>query len=98
MKTLTWLSLTIALLSLLLPQDPVPAPPIVETEAKEELYEAARAYREGNCAEAQAHSERALLLDRQSRTALLCTKKSRTWLFSLRALRSSVASALKMGH
>jgi hypothetical protein len=25
-------------------------------------------------------------------------KKSRTWLFSLRALRSSVASALKMGH
>ena len=25
-------------------------------------------------------------------------KKSRTWLFSLRALRISVASALKMGH
>ena len=71
MRTLTCLSITIALLALLLPQDPVPTPPIVETEAKRELYEAARAYREGNFAEAQAHSERALLLEPQSRTALI---------------------------
>ena len=63
--------LTIALTTPAQAQTPVPTPPIVETEAKRELYEAARAYREGNFAEAQAHSERALLLDPQSRTALI---------------------------
>src|ERR1043165_9724865 len=42
-----------------------------ETQAKQELDEAARAYREGNFAEAQAHSERALQLDPQNKTAPL---------------------------
>ena len=63
MKLLTCLLITIALAAPLLAQDP----PV--TEAMRELNEAARAYREGNFAEAQARSEKALLLDPQSRTA-----------------------------
>ena len=42
-----------------------------EREAKRELYEAARVYREGNFAEAQRHSERALELDPSNKTAAL---------------------------
>ena len=71
MKTVSCLSITLALLALLLAQDPAPTPVIVETEATKELNEAARAYREGNFAEAQAHSERALQLEPQNRTALI---------------------------
>src|ERR1044071_9040270 len=39
-------------------------------QAKLELNEAALAYREGKFAEAQAHSEKALLLDPKNKTAL----------------------------
>jgi tetratricopeptide (TPR) repeat protein len=52
-----------------LAQTPAPAPSVTEAQAKQELLDAARAYREGKFAEAQAHSERALLLDPQNRTA-----------------------------
>jgi|SRR5215213_961608 len=64
MKLLTCLTLTIALMAPLQAQTPN-----AEAQAKEELNEAARAYREGNFAEAQVHSERALLLDPQNKTA-----------------------------
>ncbi len=40
-----------------------------QMEAKKELNEAARAYRDGNFAEAQSHSERALQLDPNNRAA-----------------------------
>ncbi|HEY0724097.1 MAG TPA: hypothetical protein VGD41_08965 [Pyrinomonadaceae bacterium] len=40
-----------------------------EAQVKQELNEAARAYREGRFADAQAHSERALQLDPQNKTA-----------------------------
>ena len=67
MKILTCLIITIALAAPLLAQTPTPS--AAQAQAKDELNEAARAYREGNFAEAQAHSERALLLDPQNRTA-----------------------------
>jgi tetratricopeptide (TPR) repeat protein len=64
MKLLTWLTITIVLVT------PLPAQtPSAEAKAKQALNEAARAYREGNFAEAQAHSERALLLDPQNKAA-----------------------------
>lgn len=66
MKILTSLSITIALMASMQAQTPAP---LAETQAKQALNEAARAYREGNFAEAQAHSEKALLLDPQNRTA-----------------------------
>lgn len=69
MKTLTCLTITIALLAPLPAQTPAPTPNVVETQVKQELNEAARQYREGNFAEAQVHSERALLLDPQNKTA-----------------------------
>jgi tetratricopeptide (TPR) repeat protein len=69
MKLLTSLTITIALLSPLLAQTPAPISSGAEAQAKQELNEAARAYREGNFAEAQAHSERALLLDPQNKAA-----------------------------
>jgi tetratricopeptide (TPR) repeat protein len=69
MKLLTCLTITIALATLLPAQTPAPIPTEAQLQAKQELNEAARAYREGNFAEAQAHSERALLLDPQNRTA-----------------------------
>lgn len=64
MKLLTWLTITIALATPLLAQTPS-----AEAQAKQALNEAARAYREGNFAEAQAHSERALVLDPQNKSA-----------------------------
>ncbi len=64
MKLLTTMTLTIALVTSLLAQTPS-----AEAQAKQALNEAARAYREGNFAEAQAHSERALALDPQNRAA-----------------------------
>jgi tetratricopeptide (TPR) repeat protein len=64
MKLLICLIFTIALVTPLAAQTPS-----VEAQAKQELNEAARAYREGNYAEAQAHSEKALLLDPQNKTA-----------------------------
>lgn len=69
MKLLTSLSIAIALLAPLQAQTPAPVPSVAETQARQELNEAARAYREGNFAEAQAHAERALLLDPENKTA-----------------------------
>jgi len=65
MKLLTSLIITIALAAPLLAQTPT----VAEAQAKQELNEAARAYREGKFADAQAHSERALQLDPQNKTA-----------------------------
>ena len=67
MKVLICLTITIALVASL--QAQTPTPNAAETQAKQELNEAARAYREGNFAEAQAHSERALEFDPQNKTA-----------------------------
>ena len=69
MKLLTSLTITIALVAPLLAQTPAPTPSVAEVQAKQELNEAVRAYREGKFREAQAHSERALLLDPQNKTA-----------------------------
>ena len=68
MKFLTYLTITIALAPSLQAQTPAPNPN-VEAQVKQELIEAAEAYRAGNFAAAQAHSERALLLDPQNQTA-----------------------------
>ena len=65
MKLLTCLILTVALMAPLQAQTPIN----VEAQVKQELNEAALAYREGNFADAQAHSEKALLLDPQNKTA-----------------------------
>jgi tetratricopeptide (TPR) repeat protein len=65
MKLLTCLIITLSLLAPVLAQTPGAA----EAQAKQELDQAARAYREGRFAEAQAHSQRALLLDPQNKTA-----------------------------
>lgn len=65
MKLLTCLTITIALMAPLQAQTPTN----VEVQVKQELNEAVRAYREGNFAEAQAHSEKALLLDPQNKSA-----------------------------
>jgi tetratricopeptide (TPR) repeat protein len=69
MKLLIFLTITIALTAPTQPQTPA-ATANVEAQVKQELIEAARAYREGNFEEAQARSERALLLDPQNKTAL----------------------------
>lgn len=50
---------------------PLQAQTPTETEVRQELNEAAAAYRKGNFAEAQTHSERALKLDPENRTALI---------------------------
>ena len=65
MKLLTCLIFTIALMAPLQAQTPS------ETEVKQELNEAAAAYRKGNFTEAQAHSERALQLDPENKTAMM---------------------------
>ena len=69
MKLLTCLTITIALTASTQAQTPATVSEINQTQAKQELDEAARAYREGKFAEAQAHSERALLLDPENKTA-----------------------------
>jgi tetratricopeptide (TPR) repeat protein len=68
MKFLTSLIVTIVLAAPAFAQ--TPAPTAVEGQVKEELDAAARVYREGNFVQAQAHSERALQLDPQNKTAL----------------------------
>ena len=65
MKLLTSLIFTIALVAPILAQ----TPSVAEAQAKQELNEAARAYRQGNFSEAQVHSERALLLDPENKAA-----------------------------
>ena len=69
MKLLTSLTLTVALAAPLLAQTPTPTQSTAEAQAKQELEQAARMYREGKYAEAQAHSEKALLLDPQNKIA-----------------------------
>jgi tetratricopeptide (TPR) repeat protein len=69
MKLLRLLSITVALVAPLSAQTPTPTATEVEAQVKQELKEAARAYREGDFTVAQAHSERALLLDPQNKTA-----------------------------
>lgn len=68
MKLLSLLTITLALTTPVLAQTPPPQS-VAEALAKQELNEAAVAYREGKFAEAQVHSERALLLDPQNKTA-----------------------------
>lgn len=63
------LAVTIALVAPVLAQIPKPTDSPAEAEAKRELNAAARAYAEGKFEEAQAHSEKALLLDPQNRAA-----------------------------
>ena len=67
MKLLTSLAFTIALVAPVLAQTPTPT--AAEAQAKEELNEAARVFRDGNFAQAQLHSEKALQLDPQNKTA-----------------------------
>ena len=67
MKFLTSLTIVIVLAAAVLEQTRTPSS--TEAQAKQELNEAARAYREGNFAEAQIHSEKALLLVPQNKTA-----------------------------
>lgn len=64
MKLLTCLTIAMALLAPLQAQTSS-----VAEQVKQELTEAARVYREGNFVEAQVHSEKALLLDPQDKTA-----------------------------
>lgn len=67
MKLLTSLVFTIALVAPVLAQSPTPS--AAQAQAKEELNEAARVYRDGNFAQAQLHSEKAMQLDPQNKTA-----------------------------
>jgi hypothetical protein len=69
MKLLSSLTIMIALLAPVPAQTPTPTQGVAEAQAKGELIEAARLYRERKFAEAQAHSEAALLLDPQNKTA-----------------------------
>lgn len=65
MKLLTFLTIAFALAAPLQAQTSSGA----EAQARQELDEAARLYREGNFVEAHAHSQKALLLDPQNKTA-----------------------------
>ena len=69
MKFLTCLTITIALAAPVLAQTPTSVSSEAKAQATDELKQAAAAYRKGNFEEAQAHSERALLLDPENRTA-----------------------------
>ena len=72
MRFLTCLTITIALVAP--PQAQTPS--AAEVQAKQELDEAAWVYRQGNFVEAQVHSEKALLLDPQNKTALYFVARS----------------------
>lgn len=67
MKILAAVTITLALLAPALAQTPALTPE--QAQARDELNEAARAYRMGKYVEAQAHSERALELDPDNKTA-----------------------------
>ena len=69
MTSLSLLTIAIALMAPLQVQTPTPPSSAAEIQAKQELNEAARAYREGNFVEAQSHSEKALVLDPQNKSA-----------------------------
>jgi len=69
MKFLICLTFTLALVTTLQAQTPAASPDTLDAQVKQELNEAARAYREGNFVDAQAHSERALRLDPQNKLA-----------------------------
>ena len=66
MKLLTSLIITLGFAAPLLAQTSTPS---IEAQVKHELNEAARMFRAGDFAQAQVHSERALQLDPQNRTA-----------------------------
>ena len=69
MKLLTSLALTLVLVAPVLAQTPTSTSSDDKAQAKEELIEAARVYRLGDFAQAQVHSERALQLDPDNKTA-----------------------------
>jgi tetratricopeptide (TPR) repeat protein len=69
MKLLICLVFTLALAAPLPAQTPTSVSSEAKAQAADELNQAAAAYRQGNFAEAQAHSERALVLDPENRTA-----------------------------
>ena len=69
MKLLTSLAITIVLVAPVLAQTPTSTSSADTAQAKEELNEAARVFREGNFAQAQVHSERALQLDPDNKIA-----------------------------
>lgn len=69
MKLLTSLIFTIVLIAPVLAQTPEPGPTVARAQAQDCLNAAARAYREGDFAAAQAYSERAMQLDPENRTA-----------------------------
>jgi tetratricopeptide (TPR) repeat protein len=69
MRLLTSLAVTIVLAAPVLAQTSAAGPTAARAQAMECLNEAARVYREGNFAQAQAFSERALQLDPQNKTA-----------------------------
>ena len=69
MKFLSSLIITLAFATPLLAQTPAPGSTEAAEQAKLELVEAARVYQQGNFAAAQAHSEKALLLDPKNQTA-----------------------------
>ncbi len=62
---------TIALLAPVQAQTPASSPTAIESQVNQELDEAARMFRQGNYVEAQAHSERALLIDPQNKKAAM---------------------------
>jgi hypothetical protein len=68
MKFFTLLTITLALATPLAAQTPATSSQ-TDAQVKQELEQAARMYREGKFAEAQVHSERALLLDPENKTA-----------------------------
>jgi len=69
MKLLMSLAIAIGLAAPLLAQTPTPGSSEAKARARDELDEAAWSYRDGKFAEAQAHSEKALLLDPENKTA-----------------------------
>lgn len=69
MKFLALLAITMASVAPLLSQTSKPTDTPTQAEVKRELNAAARAYADGKFEEAQAHSEKALLLDPQNRAA-----------------------------
>ena len=69
MKLFTLLIITIVLTSSALAQTPATTSQVDEEQVNRELHEAAEEYRKGNFEKAQAHSERALLLNPQNKTA-----------------------------
>ena len=69
MKLLISLAITIVLVAPVIGQTLTPGSSEAKAQARDELNEAAWSYRDGRFAEAQAHSEKALLLDPENKKA-----------------------------